>query len=98
MSELIPGGLALVLKAKRPTNIGKCVTTKRIVRPDESVITPDGMEMHNWTSKTVWYITGDVTTEFFSGRIGVGYGLLPASYLLPINPETVDEKEAEEVA
>lgn len=98
MSELIPGGLALVLKAHRPLNVGKCVVTECILQPEEFVTTPDGMSMHNWAKQPMWYVTGDITTEFFSGRIGVGYGLLPAKYILPINPEKVDEKEVEEVA
>lgn len=98
MSELKPGGLALVLKAWISSNVGKCVTTVRTLEPDEEMVTPDGNTLHNWTSNPVWYVTGDVKTEFFSGRIGVGYGLVPAKNLLPINPEKVEEKEAAEVA
>lgn len=98
MNELIPGGLAIVLKALIGSNIGKCVTTERILAPGEEIDTPDGAKLQNWTKRPMWYITGNIKTEFFSGRIGVGYGIAPAAHLLPINPETVDEKEAEEVA
>lgn len=98
MNDLVPGGLAIVLKAHIGSNIGKCVTTERLLAPNEEIDTPDGGKLQNWRKQPMWYITGNIQTEFFSGRIGVGYGIAPAANLLPINPETVDEKELEEVA
>lgn len=97
MSELKPGGLAILIKAHIPSDVGHCVTTVGIVDPGECIDTPIGT-LQNWTSIPVWYITGDVRSEFFSGRIAQGHALARSRSLLPINPEKVDEKEGEAVA
>jgi hypothetical protein len=97
MSKLIPGGLALLLRSHFPEDTGHCVTTVQLVAPGCEVQTPEG-PMKNWTSMALWYITGDVSTEFFSGRIIFGHALARPGSLLPINPEKVEEKETAEVA
>lgn len=94
---LKPGGLALVIKAYNPNNLGKCVELQAFIPPKGDVITPDGGLMENWTKKGMWYATGDVTTTFFSGRQGKGYALFRPEQLLPLgeDPDVVEEKEGE---
>lgn len=91
-----PGGLALVLKSHFPENVGKCVTTERLIQPKEQFPGPDGKPIANWTSYPAWYITGAVKMEFFSGRVVEGYCLIHPEHLLPINPDVeAMEREAE---
>jgi len=85
MSQLKPGGLALVVKSQYyPSNIGKCVTTERLLLPDDRIDTPIG-EIHNWSSRPVWYCTGDIRVEYFSGRVCYGHALIRPGDLIPLN-------------
>lgn len=85
MSQLKPGGLAFVIKSRTcPANLGKCVTTERLLLPDEVVKTPIG-EIHNWFSRPIWYCTGNIILEFLSGRIAHGHAVFFPESLSPLN-------------
>lgn len=85
MSQLKPGGLAWVIKSRTcPANLGRCVTTERLMLPDERIHTPVG-EIHNWFSRPIWYCTGDILLEFMSGRTTHGHAVFFPESLTPLN-------------
>lgn len=92
MSDLRPGGLAILMRSHFPSNVGACVTTVELLAPGSQVVTPEG-PIENWTKMPLWYITGNVRTEFFSGRIIHGHALARPSSLLPIGDfdEAIDD-------
>lgn len=91
MNGLRPGGLALIIRwpwspSLNPEEFkGRCVETVKLLAPDEVITTPDGGHLHNWSPIPLWYIIGDVKTEFLSGRIVDGFALLRPTYLIPLN-------------
>lgn len=91
MNWLKPGGLALVVKSRYcPANLGKCVTTERLLVPDERIETPVG-QIHNWFSRPIWYCTGNIILEFMSGRIAHGHAVFFPESLSPMNGDPDEE-------
>ena len=96
MKELKPGGLALLVNYPRSPSlnhrefIGRCVRTELLVPPKGEILGLDGRVMSNPCKIGVWYCTGNIKQEMFSGRICEGYALIHPTYLLPIDGD-IDE-------
>ena len=85
MNYLKPGGLALVINSRyAPGNLGKCVVTERLLLPGEEINTSIG-PVQNWLRRPVWYVTGNISVRFLSGREAHGHAIFFPEHLSPLN-------------
>lgn len=93
--ELKAGGLALVIYADNPEDIGKCVTLLHFVQPGELFTAPDGMACR-WRENypASWLVAGDIYAD--KGKEINGWGMFGTSSLMPIDdadPDAVDDRQ-----
>jgi len=85
-----PGGRAIIIRVKyRPEEVGRCVTTVRLLAPYQEFVTPSGQRAANGEPNPMWYVVGRVEA-CASPEIAMdllGFGLYPATHLLPLDED-----------
>lgn len=103
MNELRAGGLALIIDSAKPEDIGKCVTTLRLIPANGSFDSPRGRATKNHADFSAWLVSGDVEAPIFGAHpawAARGWSLYPPQYLMPIDgmeesPDVEQQKETE---
>ncbi len=83
--ELVPGGLAMVVKSTYQENIGKGVRLLSRLAPKEivSAITLPNQDFQNRMAVELWHVSGDVINQDLDLS---GESFFHESQLMPINP------------
>ena len=92
MAGLRAGGLALIIKSRTPADVGKVVTTERVLINGERFIAPDGTGCWWRHGDGCWLVTGDIKPE--NDCPYYGWAAYSASNLMPIDdgdPDAVGE-------